>query len=243
MNTATAPEFELVLPCYNESRGLARLVERAVEAARAAGRTPRTFRLVLVENGSVDDSRRVMDDLKTEPAGEWFRIVQVPVNQGYGYGVWQGLQTTTARFVGWSHSDLQCDPNDAFKALALLESGGPAKRLVKGRRLGRDWKDRVVSAVFARMARLILGVGIDEINAQPKVFPATLKQEIVDPPKDFAFDVYVLYRALRAGYEIQTIPVFFPPRVHGVSNWAATFAGRYKTIAKMIRYMVSLRLR
>ena len=45
----------------------------------------------------------------------------VEVNQGYGYGLWQGLQASTAEYVGWSHADLQCDPNDAFRALQMIK--------------------------------------------------------------------------------------------------------------------------
>ncbi len=49
--------FSLVIPCYNEAPGLPALVDRVVEAAGRRGMGPDRFRLVLVENGSKDDSR------------------------------------------------------------------------------------------------------------------------------------------------------------------------------------------
>jgi len=234
-------EFELVLPCYNESKSLGALIERAVGAARAAGHTPDQFRLVLVENGSKDDSRLALEKLSQGEWRDWFRVVPVTVNQGYGFGLWSGLKTTTAKYVGWSHADQQCDPKDAFKALQLVKADGAPKVLVKGTRSGRNWKDRVVSFVFMVIARLLLRFRFTEINAQPKVFPRELLKEITDPPFTFAFDLYVLFRAMKAGYVVREIPVLFPPRVHGVSNWAATFWGRHKTILGMIRYMWELR--
>ncbi|MGQ0508219.1 MAG: glycosyltransferase family 2 protein [Myxococcaceae bacterium] len=234
------PEFELVLPCYNEGKSLETILRRAAEAAEAAGFTPKTFQLVLVENGSADNSREVLGQLKETPYGKWFRWVPVDVNQGYGHGVYTGLKVTSAPFIGWSHADQQCDPKDAFRALALVRLAPQEKTLVKGTRVGRNWKDQAVSRTFETLARAILGMSVWEVNAQPKVFPRALLDTLDDPPKSFAFDLYTLFRARRDGYTFETITVQFPPRVHGVSNWAATFAGRYKTILGMVRYMVTL---
>jgi hypothetical protein len=64
---------------------------------------------------------------------------------------------------------------------------------------------------------------------------------VTTPPKTFAFDLYVLYHAQKAGLAIETIPVVFPPRVHGLSNWSSHFLSRYKTILGMIKYMWDLR--
>jgi glycosyltransferase involved in cell wall biosynthesis len=233
-------EFELVLPCYNESLSLKTLIDRAIDAAEQAGFTSDRFQLVLVENGSKDESSQVMEELKTGERGKWFRKVQVEQNQGYGHGVWAGLTSTTAPYVAWSHADQQCDPKDAFVGLARLKSSSHPRTLVKGTRRGRNWKDKLVSRVFELFARVLLGIKINELNAQPKVFPSDLFKEIQNPPKTFAFDLYVLYRAARAGYRVETIPVLFPPRIHGVSNWAANFAGRRRTIMGMIQYMWQL---
>lgn len=235
-------KFQLVLPCYNEAKSLQVLIDRARRAAQEAGYSSQEFGLVLVENGSKDNSREVLAQLAADPErAPWFRMVPVDINQGYGFGLWQGLSATTAEYVGWSHADQQCDPADAFRALEIIRKEPDARILVKGVRRGRDWKDRIVSRVFEILAWIILGSWIREVNAQPKVFSRELLSHLPQPPKTFAFDLYVLHQALRSGYRFRTISVLFPPRVHGVSNWAATFVGRYRTILGMIRYMLELR--
>jgi glycosyltransferase involved in cell wall biosynthesis len=236
------PELQLVLPCYNEARNLEALVRRAAAAARSQGYLPGRFELVLVENGSHDDSAQVMERLKADPElGPWFRVVRVAQNRGYGFGIWSGLQTVTAPWVAWSHADQQCDPGDAFRGLRELQAAGGDRVLVKGRRRGRDWKEWVVSRVFETIASALLGRRLSEVNAQPKVFPRALLAELRRPPETFAFDLYVLYRARRAGYRIREIPVSFPPRVHGVSNWASSLASRARTIRGMLAYIWWLR--
>jgi glycosyltransferase involved in cell wall biosynthesis len=219
---------------------LAALLDRAVSAAVEAGFDADRFQLVLVDNGSTDATAAKLNELKNSLHGKWFSVVHVQVNQGYGYGLMAGLSSTTAPYVGWSHADQQCDPRDAFHALATLKSNASPNALVKGVRSGRNKRDIFVSRVFEFCARIFLGFHVYEINAQPKVFGRALLRELVNPPNTFAFDLYVLYHAAKAGYQVLTIPVVFPPRVHGVSKWASTLLGRYKTIGGMLIYMRQL---
>ena len=234
-------QFELVLPAYNEEKNLPGLIERAVAAAEQHGHRADTFQLVVVENGSQDGSSRLLDELQEgSPLSPWFRVVKVPQNRGYGFGLWQGLQSTTAPYVGWSHADLQCDPNDAFRALQLASRESGRRLLVKGTRYGRGGKDRFVSRVFELLALLVLGLRVNEINAQPKVCGRELLTWMKHPPATFAFDLYALYQSQKQGYQIETVAVEFPPRIHGTSKWASTFVGRYRTILGMIAYMFGL---
>jgi len=236
-------QFELVIPAYNEARNLKMLLERVVSSAKSFGFDSGEFRLLLVNNGSTDDSRKELSKILSEQPdlASWIKVVEISINQGYGHGIWTGLQASSAEFVGWTHADMQCDPVNAFKALEVLKVSAENRLLVKGVRHGRSRKEVFVSQFFALCARLILGVHLYEINAQPKVFKRGLLVFLKDPPKTFAFDLYVLYCALKNKYTIKTIDVTFPPRIHGVSNWAATFLGRYKTIWGMIVYMWDLR--
>ncbi len=236
-------QLELVLPCYNEEKSLEQLIRRAVHAANEFKITSEQFGLVLVENGSKDSSREKMKALQSTELGKWFKIVPIDNNQGYGFGLSQGLLNTDSEFVAWSHADQQCDPMDVFKAYSLIlqkPKSQQEKILIKGTRFGRAIKDRIVSSVFATFARIILGLKLDEVNAQPKVFHKSLLLEIKNPPKNFAFDLYVLYQAQKKGFVFETIPVLFPPRIHGLSNWSSHFLSRYKTILGMINYMWSL---
>ncbi len=233
-------EFELVLPCYNESKSLELLAKRSVDAAQDAGFTPHRFKLVLVENGSSDDSREVLDQISNSPLGNWIRVVNVDKNQGYGFGLFTGLRSTTAPVIGWSHADLQCDPKDAFRAYHLLSQGDTSRRMVKGIRIGRSTKERIVSRVFEYFAFILLGLKCYELNAQPKIVSREILKYLDAPPSNFAFDLYAIYIAAKQSFSIETIEVAFPPRAFGISNWAGSFLSRYRTILKMILYMRQL---
>src|SRR5690606_24056865 len=139
-----------VLPCFNEAEGLEGLVAHIALTAEERGYGPERFRVVLVDNGSTDDTPWLLRRLSHPPCGADFRTITLPQNRGYGGGLLAGLQSTTAPIVGYSHANLQCDPTDAFRALRLQQSQGG---LVKGERHERALSEVFVSRAFEFLAR------------------------------------------------------------------------------------------
>jgi hypothetical protein len=90
------------------------------------------------------------------------------------------------------------------------------------------------------VATVLLRTRLSEINAQPKLFSRELLSALTHPPIDFNFDVYVLQQAKRQGWQIRSIPVAFPPRKYGHSNWAATWRSKLRTILRSVKYMLLL---
>lgn len=230
------PQLSIVLPCYNESRGIEAILNRFAEVGRG-----QDFELILVDNGSKDDTQATFARLL--PRFPFARSVKVEVNQGYGHGIFTGLQSAQGEVVGWSHADLQTDPADVFRAWASYRSAAtPERTMIKGRRYGRRLSEKLISLGMQALSTLVFRSYMQEINAQPKVFHRDLLSHLTRPPVDFNFDLYVLVMAKRHGWRIESIPVQFPPRKYGHSNWAATWRSKFRTIARSIRYMFSLAL-
>ena len=229
-------ELSVVLPCYNESRGLEAILDRF--AMHGSGVS---FELILVDNGSTDDTSTVLERLLSRYP--FARSVRIEENRGYGHGLFTGLQAASAPFLAWSHADLQTDPADVFRAFRLVQDyPQPERVLVKGRRHGRSLSERVVSMGMQTLATLILLTPLSEINAQPKVFSRDLLDRLDAPPADFNFDLYVLLRAKRAGWRVLSFPVQFPPRPFGVSHWASTWRSKVRTMSRSAAYMFRLGL-
>lgn len=228
------PQLSIVLPCYNESAGLAALVERFAESCGDV-----SFELILVDNGSTDRTQEVLPGLLAKHP--FTRAVRVEVNQGYGHGILTGLQAARAEVLAWSHADLQTDPADVFRAWKLYqESPAPERTLVKGRRYGRGLSERVITWGMQCAATVLLRTPLHEINAQPKLFHRDLLGALEQPPRDLSLDLYVLYAAKCNGWRFRSIPVEFPPRPHGVSSWATSWRSKGRTIGRALRYLVRL---
>ncbi len=228
------PQLSVVLPCYNESRGIEAILKRFAEIG--AGHD---FELILVDNGSRDNTPEVLGSLL--PKYRFARSVRVEVNQGYGHGIFTGLQAARGEVLAWSHADLQTDPADVFQALDTYQKAAqPRQILVKGVRYGRRLGERVISLGMGIVASTIFRMKLTEINAQPKLFHRSLLDKATNPPIDFNFDVYMLVKAKQFGYRIETISVKFPPRQYGHSNWARTWKSKLRTIWRSVKYMLRL---
>ncbi|MGY1811021.1 glycosyltransferase family 2 protein [Blastococcus sp. SYSU D00669] len=236
--TGGEPAFSLVIPCYNESAGLPELVRRCAYVA-AEGRGE----VILVDNGSTDDTAAVLEALLGPldgPGSDGVRWVRVPTNQGYGFGITSGLAAARAPIVGWTHADLQTDPADVLRALPLFgDSTAPV--MVKGRRYGRPVADRVFTAGMSVFETALLRRPLRDINAQPTLFSRELLDAWGEPPRDFSLDLFALYSASRLGYEVRRLPVVFAPRKHGVSSWNTDLAAKRRFIRRTLDFSLELR--
>jgi len=228
-------ELSLVIPCWNEARGLPTLVDRCAEVF--GGREG--VELVLVDNGSTDDTPRLMAELLAPLP--WARSVRVPENRGYGHGILTGLRTARGRVIGWTHADLQTDPADALRGLECFGRARDAERLlVKGRRYGRPAFDVVFTWGMAAFESVLLRAPLWDINAQPTLFPRSFFETWEDPPTDFSLDLYAYWKAKRDGFEIERFPVHFGPRAFGASTWNTGLQARWRFIRRTVDYSLKL---
>lgn len=235
MTSETArPELSVVLPCYNEARGIVELLRRYATIAQSVD-----LELLLVDNGSTDHTA----DLLRESASAYgfLRVVTILKNQGYGHGIWTGLQAARGKVLAWSHADLQTDPADILRALEVYRaSARPEATLVKGSRQGRSLNERITSIGVGLLASTLLAMRLHEINAQPKLFHRSFLENLGTPPSDFSFDLYVLYKARRRGIAIVEFPVQFPPRKYGISNFTGTLRMKLRNIIRTTTYIIRM---
>ena len=226
-------KYSLVIPCYNEALGLPSLVEQCRKCLVEPG-----LEIILVDNGSTDHTPRILKELLA--CEERIRSVRVEQNQGYGYGILEGLRATKGEVLGWTHADLQTDPCDVLEGAALFEREGMGI-FVKGRRCGRPLGDCFFTAGMGLFATLLLRRPLWDINAQPTLFPRSFFEDWKSPPHDFSLDLYAYYHALAKGAPVHRFPVKFGPRAHGMSHWNIDWASKMKFIRRTVRFGLQMK--
>ena len=226
-------KFSLVIPCYNEAANLPLLLERC----KAPGAREH-MEVILVDNGSTDDSPAVLARLL--PAYPGCRSVRVEVNQGYGFGILSGLRAAQGDILGWTHADMQTDPQDALAGLAYF--GADSDRVfVKGRRFGRPAMDVLFTVGMSFFETVLLAKPMWDINAQPTLFSRRFFDTWASPPHDFALDLYAYYQARVQGLAVHRFPVRFGPRAHGASHWNVNWAAKKKFIRRTVDFSIDLK--
>ena len=226
-------KFSLVIPCYNEAENLPLLLKRC-----SVFNGNKNFEIIIVDNGSNDNSKEVLRELL--PLYTSCRIVTVEKNNGYGYGIMMGLREAKGDIIGWTHADLQTDPQDILRAVDYFKNSS-TKSFVKGKRYGRPFIDVLFSLGMSIFETILLKQKMWDINAQPTLFPKEFFESWEEPPNDFSLDLYAYFQAHRHNLEINRFPVRFGKRAHGMSNWNTDWTAKKKFIYRTLSYSLQLK--
>ncbi len=226
-------KLSVVVPCYNEEQNIPLILSRFGEVIERDD-----IEVILVDNGSTDGSARALSELL--PQYPFARTVKVEVNQGYGYGILRGLRECAGEYIGWTHADMQTDPADIIKALAIIEAQ-EGLVFVKGNRRGRPLFDVFFTVGMSLFETCYLRAKLYDINAQPNIFPKIFFDAWENPPYDFSLDLYALYMARRKNLKVVRFPVLFPERIHGESKWNTGWKAKWKFIKRTLAFSVNLK--
>lgn len=233
-------KYSVVVPCYNEEKNLSRLMQRFDPIQEKLAAAGKELELVLVENGSADKSHeKILDIVQSHT---YVKEVRVAVNQGYGYGILQGLAACSGEFLFWLHADLQLPPEAILDMIALLDkSDNPENLFIKGTRTNRPILDRFFTFGMGIFESLYLGVSLREINAQPTCISRSFFQTWESSPYDFSFDLYVYYTAVKLGMKVVRVPVRQSKRQEGKSSWNTGIGARLRLAFRTLKYSRSLK--
>ncbi len=221
-------KLSITLPCYNESKNIPHLLESFALLIK-----DRDMEVILVNNGSTDDTAQVLE--KLIPLYPFSKTTLVPVNKGYGYGILAGLKISKGDFLGWTHADLQTDPNDIIRAYDVLKNCLWSPTLfIKGDRINRPIFDQLFTIGMGIFNSILFRMPLSEINAQPNIFHRSFLMKWEAPPFDYAIDLYAHLMSKKHGLTIKRIKVHFPERQFGISSWNDGIKGKWNYIKRIL---------
>jgi glycosyltransferase involved in cell wall biosynthesis len=203
-----SPQVSIIIPIYNEAGILRAAVEELVERLREFSFP---YELMLAENGSVDDTVAICEELAQRFPQVRFFSIGSPGHGNYGLALREGILDARGEYVFCDEIDL-CDTQFYKEALALLERG--EADLVIGSKLAAGAKDErpllrhAGSVVINGLLRYSLGFkGTDthglKAFRRERLLPVA-RSCVVD--RDLFASEFVI-RAERAGLPILEIPV------------------------------------
>lgn len=225
------PELSLVAPCYNEQEVIRTTATQLVREFELRGVD---MELILVDNGSQDATGEIIDEM----IAEGLPIVKavVPVNQGYGNGILQGLSVAQGKNVGFICADGQVEARDVVRIYEILALSKNPKLVKVRRRFRMDGlRRKIVSIVFNVGTTLMYGgLGSIDINGNPKIMPREYLDEMNLQSRDWFIDAEVLIKAKELGLEVYEMNVFAQMRSGGKSNVRSTTIWEF--IQNLVRY-------
>ena len=215
--------YSLIIPAYNEIGNLSNLIKKCDLLIKQKP----NLEVIIVNNGSTDGTMSYLS--KKLSSNTSLRSINIKKNLGYGWGVLSGLKQAKGDVLGWSHADLQTDLSDFIKAINIYEKLSiKDDTYIKGKRINRPIKDKLFTIGMTLFEYILLGVWMEEINAQPNLFHKNFLSQWEDPPKDFSLDLYVFYKAKQLKMKFIKFEVNFDKRTRGL--------GSNETLIQKIKY-------
>lgn len=231
---SSEPVLSIVLPCYNEAGNIPLIFSRFREVLGDR----KDVEVVMVDNGSRDNSQEIFAEQLADPQHGFARLVTVKDNKGYGFGIMEGIRACRGTILSWTHADMQTDPNDVLLGFSQISSqANPASCFLKGRRIGRNPLDAFFTWGMSVISTWKLKARVSDVNAQPKMFHRSFLEHLSSPPDDFSLDLYVYFLAIKHNLTLLEQPVSFKQRQHGEAKGGGTLKGKYKLIKRTFGYI------
>jgi hypothetical protein len=193
--------ISVVIPAYNEERGIVSTVERACRWLDAHGDP---YELIVVDNASTDGTAALLAPL----AGERVRVLHNERNRGKGYSMRRGMLEATGDLR--LHCDADCAGSfrSLPRMLGLLENADVVvgSRLAPGAELGQrqPLHRRVVGRTFVELCRAVLSEPTHDLFCGFKLWRAEAAEAAYARTtlEDWVFDAEVLAMARALGFRL-----------------------------------------
>jgi glycosyltransferase involved in cell wall biosynthesis len=224
-------ELSLVIPIRNESPNIDALY---AEVTQVLERWGRSYEVVVVEDGSTDDSFDRL--LHYQRRDSRWRIIRFRRNFGQTAAFAAGFRHARGRLIATSDGDLQNDPRDLPEMIRTIEQGSD---IVCGWRKQRkdSWLTRrLPSGIANRLISWATGVKLHDYGCSLKVFRA----EVVKPLKLYGeMHRFLPAIASEMGVKIAEVVVNHRPRKHGLSNYGLSRTFRVVLDLLTVKFLLS----
>ncbi|HJW04682.1 MAG TPA: glycosyltransferase family 2 protein [Azospira sp.] len=210
---ASQIDISIVIPIYNEAENLPNLVARVGEAILPTGRS---FELICVDDGSRDNSARILQQLAQETP--WLQPRYLMRNYGQTAALQAGFDAVRGRYVVTLDGDLQNDPLDIPALIDRLETDANID-MISGWRKDRQDKAmsrKLPSKLANRLISWATGVTLNDYGCALKAYRVEIIQRIRLYGELHRF---IPILAAEAGARIIEIPVRHHARTAGVSKY------------------------
>jgi glycosyltransferase involved in cell wall biosynthesis len=202
--------LSIVVPVYNEVRTVRAVIDRLI-----AIDLPIAREIIIVNDGSMDGTREVLDSVEIRDPGSAIRVIHVERNAGKGAAIRRGFNEATGTIVAIQDADLELDPQQLSALIAPILSGKAdvvyGSRFLAGRP-SAPWMTIAANRALTTATNVLYGSAITDMETCYKIMRTEVARSLQLDANRFDIEPQITARVLRSGHRIHELPVKFEPR-------------------------------
>jgi glycosyltransferase involved in cell wall biosynthesis len=204
------PTVSIVIPCFNEAKTLAAIVDKVLAAPLS------TMEVIVVDDGSSDGSDVV---LREKIAPRVAKVLRHERNQGKGAALRTGFAAATGEIVLVQDADLEYDPRDYPRLLQpILEdradvvfgsrfTGGESHRVLY------FWHS-VTNKLLTLLSNMLTDLNLTDMEVCYKVFRRSVLERITIEEDRFGFEPEITAKVAKLGCRIYEVGISYSGRTY-----------------------------
>jgi glycosyltransferase involved in cell wall biosynthesis len=206
-SSGARPDVSVLVPAKDEAANLPLFMEQA-RAAFASD--SRSYEVIVIDDGSVDDSKQVLERLQAEYP--FLRSVRHGVRRGIADALRTGYLHSRGSVLVFYPADLQYKPEDIPRLVAPIFAGNAD--MVAGYKEGK-YEKAFVSGVYNRLSRRLFKVPVRDLNSVK-----AYRREVMDAlPNRPDWHRYMVVMAAADGFSVSEVAMPLYPRHAGQSKF------------------------
>ena len=227
--------ISVVIAAYNEAN---RICPSLIKISEYLCNKRLEHEIIVVDDGSNDDTSEVAGALA--PRIDNLKVIRYPENRGKGYALRQGVLASKGALVLLSDADLSTPIEELEKLMPLIIEK-KCMIAIGSRGLARSeiivkqpWLRQKMGRTFNGIIKVLVLNGFSDTQCGFKLFSGNIARQLFKEAQidRFAYDVEILARAKKYGYEVSEVPVrwinSFDSKVHPFSDSLQMFVDIFK---------------
>jgi glycosyltransferase involved in cell wall biosynthesis len=203
------PPFTIVVPCFNEAGCIRSTVEALAEIVSIRG-----AEIIVVDDGSNDGSRELLEEMERRDDIAGLRVVRHTTNLGYGAAVKTGVRRAQTELVVIIDADgtYPCD-----RIPDLVEAAAEADMVIGSRTegtRGQPMLRRFAKSILRGHCSWLVGEKIPDMNSGLRVFRRSVAERFFKIlPDGFSLTTTLTVAMMRNRYTVVFEPITYSERI------------------------------
>lgn len=210
-------KLSVLVPVYNEEKTLEDVVRRVAAF-------PMAKEIILVDDGSQDRSREILQQLKDDASQRndptnVLKVILQPQNQGKGAALKTALEHVTGDVIIVQDADLEYDPSDYPALLEPIQRG--QADVVYGSRFAGGGPHRVLffwhsmgNRLLTLLSNMLTNLNLSDMEVGYKAFRAEVFRDIELKSKRFGFEPEITMKLAKRRWRFYEVPISYHGRTY-----------------------------